>query len=321
MDRREFLRQTAVSAATLNCFPASLSAIERESVPGKIERRSLGQTGEKLSIVAFGGFVLNQSKPEQAAQLVRQAFEAGVNHFDVAPEYGSAELMMGPALEPYRARVFLSCKTGQRKEAAATAELDRSLKRLRTDHIDLYQLHHVTMPAEVDTIFSDDGAIKTLEKARKAGKVRFLGFSAHSIEAALALMDRFDFDSIMFPVNYATWHAGHFGPQVLARAQQKKMGILALKTLAKRPWPRNADRSAHPMCWYEPFTDPDEALMALRFTLSHPVTTALMPADATCLKLGLSLAPKFSPLNVDEVEAMKQKGLAATPLFPLQRQG
>ena len=133
-------------------------------------------------------------------------------------------------------------------------------------------------------------------------------------------MDRFDFDSIMFPVNYATWHAGHFGPQVLARAQQKKMGILALKTLAKRPWPSNADRSAHPNCWYEPFTDPEEALMALRFTLSHPVTTALMPADATCLKLGLRLAPKFSPLNGDEVEAMKQKGLAATPLFPLRRE-
>jgi aryl-alcohol dehydrogenase-like predicted oxidoreductase len=321
MDRREFLRQTATTAATLSCFPATLSAIERESVPGQIERRSLGQTGEKLSIVAFGGYVLNRSKPEQAAQWVREAYEAGVNHFDVAPEYGSAEVMMGPALEPYRKKIFLSCKTAQRKEAAAGAELDRSLERLRTDHFDLYQLHHVTLPREVDAIFSDDGAIKAFEKAKKDGKVRFLGFSAHSVEAALALMERFDFDSIMFPVNYATWHAGNFGPQVLARAQQKKMGILALKALAKRPWTRDADRAAHPMCWYEPFTEPAEALLALRFTLSHPVTTAVMPADATCLKLGLSLASKFSPLKAEEVEAVKQKGLATAPLFRYQSHG
>ncbi len=315
MDRREFLRQTATTAATLSCFPATLSAIERESVPGQIERRSLGQTGEKLSIVAFGGYVLNRSTPDQATQWVREAYEAGVNHFDVAPEYGSAEVMMGPALEPYRGNIFLSCKTAQRKEEAAANELDRSLKRLRTDHFDLYQLHHVTMPGEVEAIFNDDGAIKAFEKAKKAGKVRFLGFSAHSEEAALALMDRFEFDSIMFPVNYATWHAGNFGPQVLAKAQQKKMGILALKAMAKRPWPGGADHSAHPNCWYEPFTDPKEALLALRFTLSHPVTTALMPASATCLKLGLSLPSKFSPLNAAEVEAMKQKGLATAPLF------
>jgi len=94
MDRREFLRQTATTAATLSCFPATLSAIERESVPGQIERRSLGQTGEKLSIVAFGGYVLNRSTPDQATQWVREAYEAGVNHFDVAPEYGSAEIIV-----------------------------------------------------------------------------------------------------------------------------------------------------------------------------------------------------------------------------------
>jgi hypothetical protein len=104
------------------------------------------------------------------------------------------------------------------------------------------------------------------------------------------------FDSTMFPVNYATWHAGNFGSQVLARAQQKKMGILALKAMAKRPWTRGADHSAHPNCCYEPFTDPEEALSAFAF---HAVPSA-------CLKLGLSLASKFSPLNAEEVEAMKQ---------------
>lgn len=318
MKRRDFLKQTAAVAATLGCFPATLTAIERDTAAGQIERRAYGKSGEKLSIVGFGGFMLNKATDEQSAQWVREAFEAGVNYFDVAPGYGTAEERMGPALEPFRKKVFLSCKTGQRKAPQAAEELERSLKRLRTDHFDLYQLHAMTKMEDVETVFGDDGAMKTFEKARKDGKVRFLGFSAHSVEAALALMDRFEFDSIMFPVNYSTWNAGNFGPQVLAKAHEKKMGIMALKAMAKRPWPKGADRGAHQNCWYEPMTDPDEALMGLRFTLSHPVTTALTPASEPCLKLALQLAPKFTPLKPDEVESMKQKGLAATPLFKYQ---
>ena len=249
MKRREFLKHTAGAAGMLTCFPATLLGIERDLLPGPIERRTLGKTGEKLPLIGFGGYVLNLSTPEQARDWVREAFEASVNYFDVAPEYGQAEERMGPALEPYRKQVFLACKTAQRHQAAATEELDRSLRRLHTDHFDLYQLHHVTTLKEVETIFSEDGAIKAFEAAKKAGKVRFLGFSAHSVEAALALMDGFAFDTIMFPVNYATWYAGNFGPQVLARAKERQMGILALKAMAKRPWPKDADRSAHPGCW------------------------------------------------------------------------
>lgn len=315
MKRREFLKQTAATAATLGWFPATLAAVEREVSPDRMERRSLGRTGEKLSIVGFGGFMLNHATPEQATQWVRAALEAGVNHFDVAPEYGTAEERLGPALEPHRKEVFLSCKTSQRRQEAATAELEQSLKRLRTDHIDLYQFHHVTRLQEVETIFSDDGAMKAFEKARQAGKVRFLGFSAHSVEAAMALLKQHKFDAIMFPVNYATWTAGNFGPQVLAEAQKQKMGILALKAMAKGPWPKDADRSAHANCWYEPMTRPEEAMMGLRFTLSHPVTNILTPASEPCLRLALRLAPKFTPLKPDEAEAMKQKGLAAVPLF------
>jgi aryl-alcohol dehydrogenase-like predicted oxidoreductase len=321
MNRREFLKQTTATAAMLGCFPASLSAIERDTTAGKIERRVLGQTGDKLSIVAFGGYVLNRASDEQSAQWVREAFEAGVNHFDVAPEYGTAEERMGPALETFRQQVFLSCKTAQRHRTEAASELDRSLKRLRTDHIDLYQFHHVSRLDEVEAIFSDDGAMKAFEQAKKDGKIRHLGFSAHSVEAALAMMERYRFDSIMFPVNYATWNAGEFGPQVLAKAQELRMGILALKALAKQPLPPGADRSAHPNCWYQPMTDPDEAMMGLRFTLSHPVTTALTPASEPCMKLALKLAAQFTPLKPEEAEAMKQKGLAATPLFSYRANG
>lgn len=319
MKRREFLKGAAAAAAMLSYFPATLSAIAREKPRGKMERRSLGRTGEKLSIIGFGGFALRDATPEQAAAWVRESYDAGVNYFDVAPNYGPAEERLGPALEPYRDKVFLSCKTAKRKRAEAAEDLDRSLQRLRTDHFDLYQLHHVTTLDDVETVFGKDGAMETLEAARRAGKVRFLGFSAHSVEAAIALMERYSFDTIMFPVNYSTWHAGNFGPQVLAMAQEKKMGILALKPMAKRPWPKGADRKAHPICWYEPMTDPDEALMGLRFTLSHPVTSALPPADEHCLKLALKLAPKVKPLKRAEVAEMKRRGLEESPLFRYPR--
>lgn len=304
----------------LSCFPSDLSAVERQRPRGKMERRALGRSGLKLSMLGFGGFALNGRTPEQARELVQEAYEAGVNYFDVAPSYGNAQERMGPALEPFRKRSFLACKTGKRTKHEAAAELDRSLEQLKTDHLDIYQLHAVTELKDVDTIFGKDGAIHAFEQARKEGKVRLLGFSAHSVEAALALMDRFDFDTIMFPVNYSTWHAGNFGPQVLARAQERKMGILALKAMAKRPWPEGTDRKEYPNCWYQPMSDPAEALMGLRFTLSHPVTTALSPADPKSIRLALKLLPDFKPLSNREAEEMKKQALAEKPLFRYPRQ-
>lgn len=314
--RRSFLRTSAASATLLSLFRPDLSALERDT-SGPIEKRSLGRTGEKLSILGFGGLVLHNAPIEDAGKLVRRAFDAGVNYFDVAPGYRTAEERMGPALEPFRSRVFLSCKTQKRSAAEAQEELERSLARLRTDHFDLYQLHAVTTDKDVESIFAPGGAIETLVAAKKAGKVRFLGFSAHSVEAAMALMDRFDFDTIMFPVNQACWHAGNFGPQVLARALEKKMGILALKAMARRPWPKGTKRTH--TCWYEPLTDPAEALQGLRFTLSHPVTAALQPADVRCLDLALELAPKVTPLKATEVDTIKKLALQETPLFRFPR--
>jgi predicted aldo/keto reductase-like oxidoreductase len=320
MKRRAFLQDAAVAAAMLTCFPAGLAGVERQKPRGKIERRALGRTGRKLSIIGFGGLVLKNSSPAEAAELVREAFEAGVNYFDVAPTYGNSEERLGPALEPYRRQVFLACKTTRRKRAEAAAELDRSLSRLRTDHFDLYQLHAVTTVEDVETILGPGGAMEAFEEAKRAGKIRHIGFSAHSVEAALALMARHDFDTILFPVNYATWHAGNFGPQVLETARKRKMGILALKAMAKRPWPKGADRSAFPNCWYEPMTDPEEALMGLRFTLSHPVTAAVTPANPVCLRLALDLASKIKPLKKAEVASIKEKALGVAPLFRYPRE-
>jgi aryl-alcohol dehydrogenase-like predicted oxidoreductase len=312
MLRREFLK-TAPAAGLAACFPATLLGIERSSVNG-LERRTLGRTGERLSIIGFGGIVVMNATTEQAAARVKQAIDAGVNYFDVAPSYGNAEQMLGPALQPYRKDVFLACKTQKRDRAGAAAELEQSLQRMRTDRFDLYQLHAVTKLDDVEQIFAPGGAIETFTAARQAGKVRFLGFSAHSVEAAMALMDRFAFDTILFPVNYATWHAGNFGPQVLARAQEKQMGILALKAMANGPWPKGATKT-HEKCWYQPLSARDDARMGLRFTLSHPITAAIPPGDENLFAMALELARGFEPLTGAEAEAIKSRGAKQEPLF------
>ena len=315
MKRRDFIRTTSLAVPVIGFFPADLSAIGRQKSPGKIEKRSLGRTGEMLSVIGFGGIVVRDATPGEASSLVKLAIDSGINYFDVAPSYGDAEIKLGPALEPYRKDVFLACKTGKRTKAEAREELEQSLKNLRTDHFDLYQHHAVTSLEDVDTLLGPGGAMETFIEAKKEGKIRFIGFSAHSVEAAMALMNRFDFDTILFPFNYTTWHAGNFGPQVMALAQQKKMGILALKAMARGPWQKGADRSKYPKCWYEPLVTDEDIRMGLRFTLSHPVTAAVPPGEAELFKVALKLRNDLKPLKKAETVKIKQEAASGIPLF------
>ena len=319
MKRRKFLATSALTIPMISLFPAELTSLAREFSKGKLEKRTLGKTGEKLSIIGFGGIVVKDATTEEAAARVAEAIDFGVNYFDVAPSYGNAESMLGPALKPYRKKVFLACKTQKRDRDGARKELEQSLKYLETDHFDLYQLHAVSKLQDVETIFAKDGAMETFLEAKKEGKIRHIGFSAHSVEAALALMDRFDFDTILFPFNFACWYAGNFGPQVMETAKNKGMGILALKSMAERPWKEGEERSV-PKAWYRPL-DEEEASKGLRFTLSHPVTAAVPPGDEILFSMALRLALDFREMDPDEIMSMKTKGLATTPLFRYPMEG
>ncbi|HOK27285.1 MAG TPA: aldo/keto reductase, partial [Bacteroidales bacterium] len=248
MKRRDFIKASALAVPALSIFPADLSSIVREQRPGKMEKRSLGRTGVMLSVIGFGGIIVRDVAPEEASAYVKMAIDAGVNHFDVAPSYGNAELMLGPALEPYRKNVFLSCKTQKRTRDEARRELEQSLKNLRTDHFDLYQLHAVTTMSDVNTILGKGGALEAFLQAKSEGLIRFIGMSVHSEEAGMALMEAYDFDTIMYPLHISSWHAGTFGPQLLDMAHKKGMGIISLKSMAKGPWPQGADRSKYPKC-------------------------------------------------------------------------
>jgi aryl-alcohol dehydrogenase-like predicted oxidoreductase len=284
----------------------------------------LGKTGEELSVIGVGAIVFVDESPQFAHETVARAVDAGVNYFDMGPRYGgknrpgAAEELGGPAIQPYRDRVFLAEKTGERKKAEAAAQLRESLARMRTDHFDLYQLHGVTTSEEVETIVGPGGALEALVEAREQGLVRFLGFSAHTEEAALALMDHYDFDTILFPVNYVTWYQGHFGPVVLDKAQEKGMGILALKALAKRPWP-DRKKEKWTKAWYSPVESYEEAKTALRWTLSRPVTSCVSPSHAELLWWMIEAEKEITPLTSqdEEVVARSTEGVAA--IFPRER--
>jgi len=280
-----------------------------------MEKRVLGKTGVKLSVVGFGGIVVTDTDPADAARFVAKAIRRGVNYFDVAPTYGNAEARLGPALEPFRKDVFLACKTVKRTRDEAAEQLVNSLKVLRTDYVDLYQLHGVTTADEVDTITTPGGALEAFIEAREMGLTRFLGFSAHSEEAALALMERFDFDTVMFPLNFVTWYKGKFGPRVYDTARKRGMGILALKALAKRPW-KAGEEKRWPKCWYAPVDTPEEASLALRWTLSLPVTAAVSPSHAELLWWACAAADNFTPITKKETDKLAKEAAVLDTIFP-----
>lgn len=314
MRRREFLKQAAVTAATV----AASRQLKAKTPANPIARRMLGRTGEQLSIIAFGGIVVMNESTGESSNIVAEAVDRGINYFDVAPSYGNAQERLGPALAPYRKNCFLACKTEGRTRDDSRKQLEESLRLLKTDHIDLYQFHALTKMAELDKVLGPGGAMETMEAAKKEGKIRYIGFSVHSAETAVAAMDRYNFDTILFPLNFVLFTQAGFGPQILKKAQEKKMGILTLKSMAKTVWPDDQKKDhPEPKCWYKPAGFPDEATMGLRWTLGHPITAAIPPGDERYFKLAMDVAQDYRPLDPREKQELLAGAQGAEPIFHL----
>ena len=198
---------------------------------------------------------------------------------------------------------------------AAREELEGSLTALRTDHVDLYQLHALITMEDVDTVFGPGGAMETFLAARDEGKVRNIGFSAHTEEAAVAAMDRFDFDTTLFPINCVCIENGGFGPAVIAKAAEKSVSILAIKGLA---WTPVVDRNnkPYPNCWYRPIEDPDLARLSIGYTLDQPVVAAVSPASAELLMLAVEVGLRYGPLTDARRADLMQRIEGVPPIFP-----
>ena len=280
-------------------------------------QRPYGKTKEMLSVIGFAGIIVMNETQSDANRYVAEALDQGINYFDVAPSYGDAQDKLGPALAGHRQDVFLACKTEKRTRKEAEEALNHSLKTLQTDHFDLYQLHSMTTEADVEQAFGTNGVMETVVKAQQEGKIRHVGFSAHSDYAAQACLDRFPFESVLFPLNWMTYLREGFGKPLVERAQKDGLTLLALKALARCAWPEGMTREArpYPKTWYQPLDDPDRADLALRFTLSLPVTAAVTPGDIRMFRLAMQLIGAYRPITPDEIELLKTWDEDRQPIF------
>ncbi len=279
-----------------------------------MEKRQYAKHDVHLSLVGFGGILVTDETTEESSRRVSIAIDRGVNYFDVAPTYGNAEEMLGPALEPYRNDVFLACKTNIRHAEGAEKEFRQSLANLRTDHFDLYQIHGIETEEEVDQVLAPDGALGFFRKLQERGDIRFIGFSAHNEDAALRLLKSFDFDSVLFPINWATWHAGGVGQRIVETAEERETAVLALKALALRRWNATEERSWN-KSWYRPVDTYEEAEQGLRFTLSRPVVATVSPGNLEHFEWMCDAAERFTPLSESEEQEIEKLATSAEPIF------
>jgi len=314
MKRRSFLKIAGGVGAGIVAPKAVLyaagSTANEAATSGTLPKRTLGRTGRKISIVGFPGLALIHHEQEECNKGLRKAFDQGVNYYDVAPAYGNgdAEIKMGIGLEAARIprdKIFLACKTKMRDAKGAREELERSLKRLKTDHFDLFQLHHLRKPEEVSKALGPDGAMETILKAQKEGKIKHIGFSAHTTKGALEAMKGFSFDTVMFPVNYVEYYNIDFGREVIETAKKKGAAVLAIKPLSLGAWPEGVPRTRR--WWYRTMEDVKEIELGLRFALSQPgVISGIPPSFLDLLDRSVQAMQHDRPIKDEELKQVKK---------------
>ena len=283
-----------------------------------MQKIHIDKLNHTLSRVAFGGVIVSNETQADANNFVAEALDAGINYFDVAPTYANAEERLGPALNGKRNGIFLACKTEDRTRKGSQELLEKSLKNLQTDYFDLYQLHAVYNLADVEQTFGPNGAFETYVRAKEKGYIKHIGFSAHSTEAALALLDYYDFDSIMFPFNFVSLLKNDYGSFVLKKALEKKMGIIGIKSMAyseKQP----SDAIDHPKAWYHPIEDFELAKKAVKYTFSRGIDVIVPPGDINYLRWAIKILNQENlSLSEGDLEVLKAIAYQTVPLFPLK---
>jgi aryl-alcohol dehydrogenase-like predicted oxidoreductase len=284
-----------------------------------MEKRILGRTGHLDSIVIFGGAALSEVSQEQANTALDLAASRGINHLDVAASYGQAEERVGPWLESRRSQFFLSTKTEERGREGAWEELQRSIQRLRTKQIDLYQLHAVVSFDELNKAMAVGGAIETFKKAREEGLVRFLGITAHGLQAPAvhaAALDRFDFDTVMFPIHprmYADANYRRDAERLLKMCVERNVAAMIIKAVTKGPW---GEQVKNYTTWYQPYDQQTMIERGIRFALSQPGVVGIPSAgDTRLLPMILDAADRFQPMSSEEQRRAIEESKDLEPLF------
>ena len=281
-----------------------------------MEKRRLGKTEHMSSVIAFGSAALYKVSQAEADAAIELATEHGVNHFDVSPRYGQAEIRLGPWMQKHHKEVFLACKTTERGKTRAWESIKRSLEILKVDYFDLYQFHGVNDLETLNTVLGPMGALEAALEAKEQGLVRHIGITGHRPFVQIEALNRFDFDTVLFPVNRVlAAHRNDFNDftLLLEIALQKDVGIIGIKAITKRPW-EAAMRMYR--TWYEPFDEQEEIDKSLWYALSQGITTAAMPADLHLWPLVIDAAERFRVLDVREQEEVVSQVERYRSLFP-----
>ena len=260
-----------------------------------MEHRRLGRLKRENSVLIFGGAALGVATEEAADTTIRQALDAGVDHFDTAADYGDSELHYGRWMPEIRDRIFLSTKTGDREKDAARRSIERSLQRLRVDSVDLIQLHAVCDPEDLDRATGPGGSLEAAIQAKEEGLVGAVGITGHGHEAPathLEALNRYPFDTVMTPWNYILSTDEDYRRDFEALVRETKRqdaGLMTIKTISRRNWPSGDPTGDQKYTtWYEPFDRQEHIDAAVSFVLSFEEITGIpMVGDVTLVPMML----------------------------------
>jgi aryl-alcohol dehydrogenase-like predicted oxidoreductase len=283
-----------------------------------IEKHPFGRTGHMSTRTLFGAAALSKVTQVEADQTLDLLLEYGVNHIDTAVMYGEAELRIGPWMEHRRGHFFLATKTEERTYQGAWDELRGSLERLRTDHVDLWQMHVLVDPEEWEVAMGPGGALEAFIEAREGGLARYLGVTGHGVTVAamhLRSLERFDFDSVLLPYNYPmmqnTQYAADF-EALLRLCQERDVAVQTIKSITLGPWGDKPQTSA---TWYEPLVDQEDIDLAVNWVLGRSGIFLNTVGDIHLLPKVLDAASRFRTTPSSQEMEKKAEALGMTPFF------
>jgi aryl-alcohol dehydrogenase-like predicted oxidoreductase len=284
----------------------------------RMERRRLGRTGHESSVAVLGAAAFWRCTAAEAEAAFELALRVGVNHIDIAPAYGHAEVVAGPLVAAARDQLFVAAKSDRSNGDGVRAHLERTLERLGCDRLDLYQVHGVTSLAVLD---ERAAAAEAVLRARDEGLTRFVGITGHDLGTPLAQLEavrRYDLDTVMFPIYPRVWADPVYraaAEELLAECATRDVGVMAIKAVARRPW---GDTSPTANTWYEPWTTDDEIERGVRFALSTPGVHAFCTTgDLGLLPRVLEAADRYRALDRSEREGAMAAMAEEEILFPL----
>jgi aryl-alcohol dehydrogenase-like predicted oxidoreductase len=285
-----------------------------------IERRPFGRTGHLSTVTLFGGAALAQASQAEADRTLDLLLQYGVNHIDTAARYGDSELRIGPWMARHRKAFFLATKTGMRTAREAREEIHRSLERLRTDHVDLIQLHSLGHPDDWEQALGAGGALEAAIEARAQGLARFIGVTGHGWTIAAMhtrSLARFDFDAVLLPYNFVLAQNERYRRNVeelLGICRQQNVAVQVIKAIARGPW-ATAPRTH--TTWYQPLEDPADIDRAVHWALGVPGVFLNTVGDLALLPRFLDAASRFERRPADDEMAAMLDAKRVTSLFGL----